>query len=126
MYAVPDVEEVVAVARSLGIHLGPTRPSSTGSISWSSWTRSTRSCRRASRSRRRRWLSPARTPACKPSASEDPLNAWMWKCSIAGEAEGLLAGKTVSYKDHIAVAGVPMSFGSFALEGSSRISTPPS
>jgi len=41
----------------------------------------------------------------------------MWKCRIEGAAEGLLASKTVSYKDHIAVAGIPMSFGSFALEG---------
>jgi amidase len=32
-------------------------------------------------------------------------------------ADGLLAGKTVSFKDHIAVAGMPMSFGAFALEG---------
>src|SRR3712207_3927846 len=62
-------------------------------------------------------LSPARSPAYKPSAAEDPLNAWTWKCSIEGEGDGLLAGKTVSYKDHIAVAGVPMSFGSFALDG---------
>jgi amidase len=29
----------------------------------------------------------------------------------------LLAGKTVSFKDHIAVAGMPVSFGTFALEG---------
>ena len=41
----------------------------------------------------------------------------MWKCRIEGADEGLLAGKTVSYKDNIAVAGMPMSFGSFALEG---------
>jgi amidase len=41
----------------------------------------------------------------------------MWKCRIEGAPGGLLAGKTVSYKDHIAVAGMPMSFGCFALEG---------
>src|SRR5258706_12094313 len=41
----------------------------------------------------------------------------MWKCRIEAAAKGVLAGKTVSYKDHIAVAGMPMSFGSFALEG---------
>jgi amidase len=41
----------------------------------------------------------------------------MWKCRIEGAPTGLLAGKTVSYKDHIAVAGMPMSFGSFALDG---------
>src|SRR5262249_34178417 len=50
-------------------------------------------------------------------AVEDPLNAWMWKCRIEGAADGLLKGKTVSFKDHIAIAGMPMSFGSFALEG---------
>src|ERR1700736_4562114 len=38
-------------------------------------------------------------------------------CHIEGAPDGLLSGKAVSYKDHIAVAGVPMSFGSFALEG---------
>ncbi len=62
-------------------------------------------------------VSAAREPGYRPSPEEDPLNAWMWKCRIEGAAEGLLAGKTVSYKDHIAVAGIPMSFGSFALEG---------
>ena len=62
-------------------------------------------------------VSAARNPGYRPSPEEDPLNAWMWKCRIEGEAEGLLAGKAVSYKDHIAVAGIPMSFGSFALEG---------
>jgi amidase len=51
------------------------------------------------------------------AAIEDRLNAWTWKCRIEAAAGGVLDGKTVSYKDHIAVAGVPLSFGSFALEG---------
>jgi amidase len=62
-------------------------------------------------------VSATRKPGYRPRPEEDPLNAWMWKCRIEGAPEGLLAGKTVSYKDHIAVAGMPMSFGSFALEG---------
>jgi amidase len=62
-------------------------------------------------------LSPSREPGHRPSTSEDPLNAWTWKCRIEGEGEGLLAGKTVSYKDQVAIAGIPMSVGSFALEG---------
>jgi amidase len=41
----------------------------------------------------------------------------MWKCRIEGAAEGVLKGRTVSFKDHIALAGAPMSFGSFALDG---------
>ena len=53
----------------------------------------------------------------RPDVEEDPYDAWVWKCSIAGSGAGLLAGKTVSYKDHIAVAGIPESFGAFALDG---------
>ncbi len=59
----------------------------------------------------------AREPGRRPSAQEDPYNAWMWKTEISGAAEGLLAGKRVSFKDHIAVAGIPETFGAFALEG---------
>jgi len=59
----------------------------------------------------------AREPGYKPSAEEDPHNAWLWKCAIAGAPDGLLAGKTVSFKDHTAVAGVPLTFGSFPFEG---------
>jgi amidase len=62
-------------------------------------------------------VSAARTPGYRPRPEEDPLNAWTWKCRIEGTAGGMLVGKTVSYKDHIAVAGMPMSLGSFALEG---------
>ena len=53
-------------------------------------------------------VSAARTPGRRPSAEEDPLNAWMWKCRIEGAADGLLKGKTVSFKDHIAIAGMDL------------------
>jgi amidase len=62
-------------------------------------------------------VSAARTPGYRPRPEEDRLNAWTWKCRIEPAAGGVLDGKTVSYKDHIAVAGMPMSFGAFALEG---------
>jgi amidase len=62
-------------------------------------------------------LFPARQPGYRPSAEEDPLNAWVWKCRIEGAGDGVLAGKTVSFKDHTMVAGIPVSFGTFALEG---------
>jgi amidase len=117
MYAVPDVEEVVAVARTLGIHLGPDE-----AVLYRKYLLEQLGALDTFVQARLEEAAPpmvaaAREPACQPSAKEDPLNAWRWKCRIAGVAEGLLAGKTVSYKDHIAVAGVPMSFGSFALEG---------
>ncbi len=59
----------------------------------------------------------AREPGSRPSRQDDPHNAWMWKCSIPGAETGLLRGKTVSYKDHVAVAGIPETFGAYALEG---------
>jgi amidase len=59
----------------------------------------------------------ARDSGYRPGVGEDPHNAWTRKCAIEGSGGGVLTGRTVSYKDHIAVAGVPMSFGAFALEG---------
>lgn len=59
---------------------------------------------------------PARDRGYRPEASEDPLNAWQWRCEISGgQAEGLLTGKTVSFKDNIAVAGIPMGMGTAKL-----------
>src|SRR5262249_46742532 len=117
MYAVPDVEEVVAVAKALGIHLGPDE-----AVLYQKHLIEQMSEYEASVQARLEEPGPpmvaaARQPGYKPGPEEDPLNAWMWKCRIEGAANGLLAGKTVSLKDHIAVAGMPMSFGAFALDG---------
>jgi amidase len=117
MYAVPDVDEVVAVAKSLGIHLGADEAVLYRKYLLEQLDEIDTFVQARIEEPAPPMCSAARLPACKPSPSEDPLNAWMWKCTIRGEADGLLAGKTVSYKDHIAVAGVPMTFGSFALEG---------
>lgn len=59
----------------------------------------------------------AREPGYRPDQDEDPYYAWIWKCEIPGSADGLLAGRRVSFKDHIAVAGIPATFGAYALEG---------
>ncbi len=53
----------------------------------------------------------------RPSLTEDRYQAWLWKCAIDGQSSGLLAGKTVSFKDHISVAGIPQVFTSQAMEG---------
>ncbi len=58
-----------------------------------------------------------RTSGWRPGPEENPLNAWYWRCEIAGAAEGVLAGKRVAIKDNICVAGVPMANGSRVLEG---------
>ena len=117
MYAVPDVDEVVAVAKELGIHLGPDEAVMYQKYLAEQMGQLDTFVQARLEEDKPPMASAAREPGYRPSPEEDPLNAWMWKCRIEGEAEGLLTGKTVSYKDHIAVAGIPMSFGSFALEG---------
>src|ERR1700675_3884455 len=117
MYAVPDVDEVVAVAKELGIHLGPEEVVLYRKYLLEQLRELDTFVQARLEEPRPPMVSAARTPGYRPTPEEDPLNAWMWKCRIAGAAGGVLAGKTVSYKDHIAVAGMPMSLGSIALEG---------
>jgi amidase len=117
MYKIPDVDEIVAVAKELGIHLGPEE----AVLYRKHLAEQLRDVDAFAQARieesRPLMISAARQPGYRPTPEEDPLNAWMWKCRIEGAKDGLLAGKTVSYKDHIAVAGMPMSFGAFALDG---------
>src|SRR6266705_3488440 len=117
MYAVPGVDEVVAVAKELGIHLSPEEAVLYRNYLMEQLSQFDAFVQARLEEPKPPIVSAARKPGWRPTREEDPLNAWMWKCRIEGAAEGVLAGKTVSYKDHIAVAGMPMSFGSFALEG---------
>ena len=117
MYAVPNEEEVIAVAKELGIHIGPDEVGLYRKYLLEQLTSLDQFVQNRMEEDKPPMVSPAREPGYRPSAVEDPLNAWTWKCKIDGAPEGLLAGKTVSYKDHTAVAGIPMSIGSFALEG---------
>jgi amidase len=117
MYAVPDVDAVISVAKELGIHLGLDEAvlyqkyllEQLDAFDAFVQSRIDEECPPM--------CSPMRTPGHRPRPGDDPFNAWMWKCHIPGASEGLLEGKTVSYKDHIAVAGIPASYGTFALEG---------
>ena len=43
----------------------------------------------------------------RPSPPEDPFNAFVRLCDVAGATSGILAGKTIGLKDNIDVAGVP-------------------
>src|SRR2546423_11762120 len=61
-------------------------------------------------------VSYQRAGGYRPSAEENPLNAWYQKCSIKGAANGILAGKRIAIKDNVCVAGVPMMNGSSVLE----------
>jgi len=117
MYTVPDVDEVVAVAKELGIHLSADEAVLYRKHLMEQLGQRDAFVQARIGEPRPPMVSAGRKPGWRPSAEEDPLNAWMWKCRIEGAAAGLLKGKTVSFKDHIAIAGMPMSFGSFALDG---------
>ena len=117
MYPAPNVDDVVAVAKELGINLSPDEAVKYREYLIEQMEQLDTFVQARLDEPKPPMVSEARKPGYRPSPEEDPLNAWMWKCRIEGEGEGLLASKTVSCKDHIAVAGIPMSFGSFALEG---------
>jgi amidase len=117
MYAVPDVDEVVAVAKELGIHLNPDEAVLYRTYLMEQLRELDAFVQARLEEPKPPMVSAAREPGYRPRPEEDPLNAWTWRCRIEGAANGALTGKTVSYKDHIAVAGMPMSFGAFALEG---------
>lgn len=53
----------------------------------------------------------------RPEPSENPLNAWYVKTTIAGAASGPLKGKTVALKDNVMLEGVPLMNGTRILEG---------
>ena len=52
---------------------------------------------------------PSRDKGCRPTAEENPYNAFIQRCSVKGAPEGKLAGKTVGLKDNIRLAGIPMT-----------------
>src|SRR2546423_2662642 len=58
-----------------------------------------------------------RDPGYRPTEREDPLNVFIRKCRVAGADHGSLRGKTIGLKDHISVAGVPLTFGSHLMDG---------
>jgi amidase len=49
--------------------------------------------------------------------SEDPYNVFITRCRIEGPNGGALAGTRIGLKDHISVAGVPLTFGCRFLDG---------
>ncbi len=57
-----------------------------------------------------------RDAVTRPGTDHDPYNAWLSRCRINGTPEGLLEGYTLGIKDNVAVADVPCTSGSQALE----------
>lgn len=58
-----------------------------------------------------------RTSGYRPTAEENPMNAWYVKTEIKGAPRGPLLGRTVALKDNVCLAGVPMMNGAATLKG---------
>ncbi|SDR27245.1 amidase [Natronobacterium texcoconense] len=58
-----------------------------------------------------------RTAGRRPPDEEDPHNAWVTRCHVAGDDDGLLADLDVAIKDNVCVAGVELTCGSQVVEG---------
>lgn len=58
-----------------------------------------------------------RNAGTRVSGDDDPHNAWVSECYVAGDDGGVLAGWDVAIKDNVFVAGVEMTCGSRVLEG---------
>jgi amidase len=57
-----------------------------------------------------------RDPGYRPDEDEDPYNAFVTKCRVPGADGGSLAAVEVGLKDNIALAGVPTTMGSPAMD----------
>ncbi len=58
-----------------------------------------------------------RTSGHRPTAEENPMNAWYVKTEIKGAPRGPLLGRTIALKDNVCLAGVPMMNGAATLKG---------
>ena len=82
MYAVPDVDAVVAVAKELGIHLGAEEAVLYRGFLMEQLSQLDAFVQARVEEPRPPMVSVGRKPGWRPSLEEDPLNAWMWKCRI--------------------------------------------
>ncbi len=58
-----------------------------------------------------------RTSGYRPTAEENPMNAWYVKTEIKGAPRGPLLGRSIALKDNVCLAGVPMMNGASTLKG---------
>jgi len=75
MYAVPDVDEVVAVAKELGIHLGPDEAVTYQKYLIDQLDQLDTFVQARLEEAKPPMVSAAREPGYRPSPEEDPLNA---------------------------------------------------
>ena len=105
----PDVDEVMEYGRALGFELTPTeaRMIQARMMDTIAALEAFDEMRVEERGLPLRFTD--RDPGRRPTEAEDPLGAFIRTCRVKGADRGPLAGKTVALKDHIALAGVPLT-----------------
>ena len=117
MFAMPDATRLVEIAASLGLRLNHQEAEVYLPVILDAMRELDVFVQSRAEQAAPPLLFPERGPGYRPPLCEDRYQAWLWKCAIGGGDSGLLAGKTVSFKDHISVAGIPQVFTSQVLEG---------
>jgi amidase len=117
MFAIPSEADVQAAAASIGLHLSSDDVTAYRAAIIEQLTRMDTFLQSRLEESHLPLLVPQRDPGHRPSADEDPYNAWLWKCDISAGGDGPLAGLTVSFKDCIPVAGIPLTLGSYLMDG---------
>ena len=114
----PDVDEVIEYGRALGIRPHADRGAH-DPRAHDGHGRPARGVRRDARGGAAAAAARSRiaSRAGGRRQQEDPLGAFITTCRVKGADSGPLHGKTVALKDHIALAGVPLTFSSHMMDG---------
>ena len=117
MFRRPEVEEIMEYGRTMGLDLTPTEARIMGSrmVEAIDALETFYEMRIEEQKLPLKYFN--RDPGYRPTEEEDPLNAFITKCRVEGASSGPLKGKTIGLKDHTAVAGVPLTFGSHLMDG---------
>ena len=117
MFRRPEVEEVMEYGRAVGLDLTPTEARIMGSRMVEAIASLEAFYEMQIEEQRLPLKYHDRDPGYRPTEEEDPLKAFITKCRVSGADHGPLQGKTIGLKDHISVAGVPLTFGSHIMDG---------
>ena len=117
MHLTPDAKAIASVAESIGAHIGEAEAEQYRPFLIDALRLVDQFMQERTVTSPPPLLFPNRGPGYRPGLDEDPYRAWLWKCDIGGADTGLLAGKRVSFKDHISVARIPQVFTTQAMEG---------
>ena len=113
----PDVDEVMEYGRALGFDLTPTEARLIQARMMDTVAALEAFDEMRVEERRPPLSFTDRDPGRRPSEQDDPLGAFITRCRVKGADSGPLHGKTVALKDHIALAGVPLTFSSHMMDG---------